>query len=84
VTRWIAYLIVLWLCSGIHALAQNKRLKFGKGGDYLSIDNSPSLSGLQAFTIEAFVLFEAGGTENPRIFSKGWEANNGGLAHSRT
>jgi hypothetical protein len=68
---------MLLLCTGISAIAQNRALRLSKTGDFLSIDNSASLGGLLAFTLETYIFFEPGGTEGPRIFSKGWEANNG-------
>jgi hypothetical protein len=68
---------LLLLFTSVFAMGQNRGLRLARNGSHLSVDNSPSLEQLQAFTLEGYVSFEPGGTENPRIFSKGWEANDG-------
>ena len=66
-----------WLsCHVISAATPNLGLHIS-GTSYVEVTNSISLSRLNAFTFEAYILFEVGGTDNPRIISKGWEANGG-------
>ncbi|MEK7309789.1 MAG: LamG-like jellyroll fold domain-containing protein [Planctomycetota bacterium] len=45
--------------------------------DYVVVPDSNSLDLTNNFTVQAWIKFDVGGTENPRIISKGWE-NQGG------
>ena len=66
-----------WLFSCLAATPPNLGLHFSGASSYFAVTNSISLSSMNAFTFEAYVLFESVGTDNPRIISKGWEANDG-------
>jgi|GEM_PF-1833751 len=52
-------------------------LQFDGEGDYVEVPHSPSVDLQQSFTVESWVRFEEGGTQNPRIISKGSEENGG-------
>src|SRR5687768_9755149 len=48
------------------SIAANMALHLGGNGEHLAVDAGSSLDQLEAFTIEAYILFEIGGTDNPR------------------
>ncbi|MBN1972601.1 MAG: hypothetical protein JW787_03110 [Sedimentisphaerales bacterium] len=59
------------------SLSQDYWLQFDGIDDYVSVDDNPSLDLKNKFTLEAWINFEEGGTDNPRIISKGWERRSG-------
>ncbi|MHC4742477.1 MAG: LamG-like jellyroll fold domain-containing protein [Planctomycetota bacterium] len=52
-------------------------LKFDGRTSYVEVKDHPTLDLTAPLTLEAWVKFEQGGTENPRIISKGWETQSG-------
>jgi sugar lactone lactonase YvrE len=71
---WLASLLVGWaLTQAVQAAPANRVLRVS-GNGYVDIPNSASLQVGSACTIEASVFLQVGGTENPRLFSKGWRA----------
>jgi hypothetical protein len=72
--------LIVWLSLKI-AFAQtgivNQALSLDGSGACVDIPNSASLNPGSNFTVEALVNFQVGGSQNPRIFSKGWQASGG-------
>jgi hypothetical protein len=52
-------------------------LHFDGVDDYVDVPDSAVLDVTQTLTLEAWIRFETGGTDNPRIISKGWEIMDG-------
>jgi len=52
-------------------------LKFDGRTTYVEVKDHPALDLSIPLTLEAWIKFEQGGTENPRIISKGWETQSG-------
>ncbi len=52
-------------------------LEFDGASSFVEVPDSPSLDLTGPLTLEAWVRFEVGGDNNPRIGSKGWAARTG-------
>lgn len=52
-------------------------LQFDGLADFVEVPDSPSLDLTNSLTLEAWINFDVGGDNNPRIISKGWEVRTG-------
>jgi len=66
-----------WLVLDSPVAGTKYALQFDGLTDFVEVPDSPSLDLTNSLTLEAWVNFDLGGDNNPRIISKGWEVRTG-------